>query len=315
MTRVGYGFVFIFLVLTGCTLPPKKEAVSQSGQNVSTQNVLLTTKDGRDIDVRLFFPENGCERCDAVLFSHGAFSTYDRYDALLKTWAVAGYIVLAPLHVDSETHPNRDQYTQQDAFPLRIKDYETAVSMIVDDLFDEADTVSFSGRYVAAGHSFGAIIAQMAGGAKPDPALDIDVMNVAKIPEAIVAISPPGEIPYLMTKAGWRKISRPMLLVTGTTDTLPNFVPKWEMRLDAHKAAPNTLSIAAIFDNMDHYFNGAFGRLKSVDEMSSQQMDILNDLIISFVSFAFEGGDPVSMSSKKFKGTNGLTIELDDPEK
>ncbi len=257
--------------------------------SVASQNITLEATDNRAIDVRVFYPQIGCEKCPAIIFSHGAFSTYDRYDVLLTAWASNGYIVAAPLHVDSELHPNKDQYTQADALGLRIEDFTLTSQHFHTNADLEIDGLSTSSEIIAAGHSFGAIIAQVAGGAMLDPAAYTHDEIAGPAPLAIVALSPPGAIPNFLSKEGWHSISHPMFLITGTQDVLPGFVPEWELRLDSYNAAPSSLSIAAVFEGADHYFNGAFGRLSETDASVLRDIESLNSLILDFVQTARDG--------------------------
>ena len=282
------------LALAGCAAiadKEQRELVSQqtAPASVATQNIILQAADDRAVDVRVFYPQAGCENCPVIIFSHGAFSTYDRYDVLLKAWASNGYVVAAPLHVDSELHPNRDQYTQADALGLRIEDF-TLTSQHFHAKSDlENAGLSTSTEMIAAGHSYGSIIAQVSGGAMLDPGANTKGELPGPEPLAIVALSPPGAIPNFISKKGWHTIAHPMLVVTGTQDVLPGFVPEWELRLDSYNAAPSSLSIAAVFEGTDHYFNGAFGRISETEKATSREIENLNELILGFIQTARDG--------------------------
>ena len=78
-------------------------------------------------------------------------------------------------------------------------------------------------------------------------------------PKAIIAISPPGPIPNYIESEGWAKVTLPSLIVTGTTDTVPGMTENWEDHLVSYEVAPAG-SYALIYDKMDHYMNGAYGR-------------------------------------------------------
>lgn len=233
----------------------------------------VTAPDGRIVPFRLIEPK-GCSNCPLVIFSHGAFSTYNRYNSLLLPLAQAGYRIAAPNHVDSEAHPNRDAFNQSDAMGKRIEDY----SLIASEL--DADEV------IAVGHSFGGLIAQIAGGAElsgPAAALKI---GPAQRPLAVVAISPPGPMPGMMEPLGWSKVERPQLVVTGTEDILPGFVDDWRAHLVSFDAASHSETYSLVYSGMDHYLNGAYGREKEIDgnELAARDFAV-NHLVYSMDRF------------------------------
>lgn len=251
------------IILSGMTFdagaPPKPQPYKYSDTKTE-----LTADDGRAIPLRLLEPAGCDETCPLVIFSHGAFSTYDRYDAVLLPLVELGYRVAAPNHVDSEEHPNREDYGQADSMGKRVEDYAVIASHF------EADTV------FAVGHSYGGLIAQIAGGAKlsgPAGALNMDE---TMRPDAVVAISPPGPFPGGMDAEGWSHNEVPMLVVTGTTDILPGFVDDWRDHLASYEASLHEETFALIYTGMDHYLNGSYGRETPAtgDELSARDSAI-----------------------------------------
>lgn len=271
-------------------------ATVQAGQPaVFSQITTLEAADGRDVNVRLLYPRSGCDYCDVIIFSHGALATHDRYDALLEAWAAAGFIVAAPLHVDSEAHPRREEYGQQQSLPLRVDDYEIVAHAVIDGVFSADAPISVSGTLIAAGHSFGAMIAQLAGGATTHEAVGaLGVTDEIAGPEAVIAISPPGPIPNYITAAGWSGIDVPMLVVTGTEDVLPGFIDDWRQHLVSFEAARAAPAYAVIFEGVDHYFNGAYGRIADSGDAAAPQIARLNSVIIDFITAATSENLPVS---------------------
>lgn len=258
-------------------------------------DVELIASDNRTVNVRVFLPGDGCTDCPLIVYSHGAYATYDRYNVLLKEWARNGYVVAAPLHVDSEKHPNRDLYGPTDPLGLRIEDYEivAAALSVGGSALSGLENLSFSGEVIAAGHSYGALIAQVAGGARLEAATGVTLSSEARRPLAVIAISPPGEIPNFVMANGWRQVDRPMLVITGTEDITPDFIPEWEMHLASYEAAPAGLAYALVFDGMDHYFNGAFGRPTPEGEMAAaKDIERLNKEILAFIEAAQDGNPP-----------------------
>jgi CubicO group peptidase (beta-lactamase class C family)/pimeloyl-ACP methyl ester carboxylesterase len=239
-------------LLSGMTFEDGKGPVPQpyAIDDVLTE---LTAQDGRVIPVRQLSPVGCDETCPLMIFSHGAFSTYDRYDALLLPLVKAGYRIVAPNHVDSEEHPDRDAYEPTDAMAKRLEDYAAITAQYPAEVT------------IAIGHSFGGLIAQIAGGAilsGPMAELGIDP---ALRPDGVVAISPPGPIPGQMQAEGWSRVEVPMLVTTGTTDILPGFIDEWQAHLVSYDAALHPETYALIYEEMDHYLNGAYGRETDLD--------------------------------------------------
>jgi CubicO group peptidase (beta-lactamase class C family) len=254
---------------------------------LNDEQMTVAAPDGREIPVRVLAPAN-CATCPTMIFSHGAFSTFDRYDALLMPLARTGFRIVAPNHVDSEEHPDRDSYGSSDTMQKRLEDYQ-----VLADAFP-AET-SF-----AIGHSYGALIAQLAGGARLDGQPQTPVMDSRFRPAAVIAISPPGPVPQSISETGWAEIKTPMLVVTGTTDILPGFIDNWRLHLTSYEASLNPDTYALIYSDMDHYMNGAYGRQTNAtgDAMSTRTavMDHLVGSIRWFTRAAAQDSPPAAES-------------------
>lgn len=254
--------------------------------------VTLEAQDARSIEVSVFGPANGCKRCTLVVFSHGAFATPDRYTRLLEAWAQDGYVIVAPKHVDSEEHPQRDQYDGDAAFTARLEDFDLLVSSAVlrDALVDQG--YQTNERVIAAGHSYGALIAQLAAGASPDRDMSGSSFVIERELVGAVAISPPGPIPGLIVESGWSKIAVPQLVVTGTADVLPGFIDDWRLHLASYEAATRAPAYALVYKGQNHYFGGAFGRPKaSLSEDAEIAFESLLALSVAFMNSLLTDGD------------------------
>lgn len=203
----------------------------------------LTADNNRVVAVRYIEPDD-CVKCPLIIFSHGANATYNRYDRYLLPLAQLGYRIAAPNHVDSEAHAERSRYTPAQYQPMRLEDYTLIANHFNADIT------------IAAGHSFGALIAQFAGGAQPPNTQ----WQAPKMPHAVVALSPPGPFKDLMPKEAWASIKRPHLVVTGTTDIVPRMADTWQVHLASYEATKSGLGFALVYNEMNHYFNGAYGR-------------------------------------------------------
>jgi|GEM_PF-1346748 len=287
-------FFLLMMVLLSCQTTTGSQEKDKLAPVTQMKMTILTSEE-REVDVVLFYPKTGCEDCHLIVFSHGAYAAPDRYDVLLRAWAGQGYIIAAPLHVDSENYKNRAQFDQNSHLRLRVEDIERMLENLLTVPQKKGVAFSFSGDYVAAGHSFGAYVAQIIAGAHARKGAGVDFDNDGNNPIAVIAISPPPEIPGAIDTDGWSSIDAPMLVVTGTEDVLPGFVDDWRGHLDSYEAAPAHLAYAAIFDGMDHYFNGSFGRIDvQKASVSTSAITRLNAIILNFVDRSVNEVAPTS---------------------
>lgn len=265
----------------------------------------------RAVDVQVVFPEGGCAACPLVVFSHGAYAAPERYARLLRGWAEAGYVVAAPLHLDSELHPEHERYPPNGA-PAVVARLEDFVSLTESERLRKElaeRCVIVRDGVIAAGHSFGALIAQAAGGARlqqvdPAPAAFLAVRERVL---GVVALSPPGSAPGYFEKADWALVERPMLVVTGTTDIIPGFFDDWRVHLDSFEAAQKAPAYALVFAGQDHYFNGAYGRPKEV--LSPDTTAALVQLTASTVTFMEHLGAGKLPAAKEWVARSGPGVE------
>jgi dienelactone hydrolase len=246
----------------------------------------MSASQGRPVPVLATYPSHRETAKALIVFSHGAFAAPGRYKRLFDAWAEAGYVVVAPRHVDSELNPHREDYSQAQTTQTRLEEFGLLCSGGKALAALSAADIPIANTVIAAGHSYGALIAQVAGGAK--------LVGTAPLPEAmltaqsrlaaIVALSPPGPFPGLIDREGWSHVTQPMLVVTGTTDVLPGFADDWRTHLVSFEAAETAPSYALIFANQDHYFNGAFGRPReSLTVADVSALDVLNTKISQFI--------------------------------
>jgi len=282
-------FVTFLLFVAGCE---RKDPDVKTDQEITDQVEIITSEKGRKISVRVLTPD-GCTACPLIIFSHGANAAYDRYDALLLPFARAGYRVAAPNHTDSEEHPDRADFSPPDWLPTRLEDYDVIAS-------------KYETNYrIAAGHSFGGLIAQIAGGAEIASAAT--PVDPAYRPNAVLAYSPPGPIPNYIEPHGWSKISVPILVTTGTKDIVPMMAEQWELHLVSFESAPPILSFALIYENMDHYMNGAYGR--ETDAKSPERAQALNHMTKASLFFLSKLRNSGTMSAEDWETQEQTFVE------
>ena len=208
----------------------------------------LLAADGREVAVSRWQPAG--RSIGTILFSHGAGSAPDKYLRFFEPWVAAGWSVLAPLHVDSREHPRTADYPGLASWRTRIEDMRLLSAHIGD------------ARYVAAGHSYGGLVALALGGAEAIPPEGISGPLADPKVTAVVALSPPAPIPVLVTEAGYATLAVPALVQTGTADIVPGITAQtaegWRGHLVPYEsAAAGGHRYGLVLDGVDHYFGGA----------------------------------------------------------
>jgi predicted dienelactone hydrolase len=173
-----------------------------------------------------------------VIFSHGAGGSRDAFDQLSSHWANCGYIVIHPTHSDSvhlrrrEGQPIRSREALFRA--VRPLERHEDVLLILDSLDQlarqmrravgaAAPTID-ENRIAIAGHSAGALTAQLAAGARIildrplRPGRPSGQSLADERIRAAIVISGQGTTNRLFTEDSWRQISIPMLVLAGSRD-------------------------------------------------------------------------------------------------
>lgn len=247
----------------------------------------LTLADGRVVPLRIWQPAGKAK--SLIAFSHGANSRPDKYDRLFERLAVAGHLVIAPLHADSPDHPGGGKIAREAGIPMRMADMRGVLAQ--------------HGRtlpQIAAGHSYGALIAQMLGGAAgtpPDPAV-----------KAVLAWSPPGPFPPAITAETWKSVARPMLVVTGTADTLPMMAPTWDVHRVSFDVAPGP-SVLFVGDGVDHYFGNIICRPERSEAPQSAQFDDAVAVSLAFVGKALAGKGFADLARAPVPGKSWVEVK------
>mgnify|MGYP003673739058 CR=1 FL=1 len=226
--------------------------------------VTVAAADGRTVPLEILHPA-AQGKYPLVVFSHGAFASPDRYHALLKPVAAAGYIILAPRHLDSEDWEWTEKPSQAAVWASRGEDMALMLAQkdaISSKLAETGIEIDYD-HIAALGHSYGALIAQIIGGARP---LTPSALSGQQSVQAVVAFSPPGITPGLIDEKGWSEMTVPNLTITGTADILPGFINDWNIHKHSFDHAPARKRWLWVGDGIDHYFGGMFGREKPASD-------------------------------------------------
>lgn len=225
----------------GCIAPAAFARVTKA------ETLVLKTRTGRPSQVTIW---RAPKRSGTILFSHGALSSPAKYEALLAPWAAAGYDVWAPLHVDSSDHPDTRNFTGQASWPARIDDMRALAAHVG------------ASSWIAAGHSYGALVALTLGGVSAERPPEIAGPLADRRVKTVLAFSPPGPIKGLIDLTGYATLAVPALIQTGTGDIPPGAPPDtWRTHLAAYEAPPpGGDRFALVLDGVDHYFGGIICR-------------------------------------------------------
>lgn len=229
---------------------------------VAKRQFTLTGPGGREIRVSEWKPRGQAKAL--VLFSHGAASSPRFYEAIFGPWLAAGFHILAPLHVDSIEHPRTKDFPGLASWKARLEDMRLLSAHV--------------GKrpWIAAGHSYGGLVALTMGGAAAVPPEGWSGPLRDANARAVVAFSPPAPIPVLCTAEGYGKVAVPALVQTGTADLLPGMTGEgWRGHLVPYEAAaPGGNRYGLVLEGVDHYFGGAICRY---DLPGPKQLDRLAD--------------------------------------
>ncbi len=249
-----------------------------------TSPTVVRSADGRDVQIWIWQPRRA--RAGTVLFSHGFASAPWKYQHLLQPWADAGFLVLAPLHRDSTDHPDHAHFVPAQALPTRLYDMRAAAAMIP------------KTAYVAAGHSYGGLIALTLGGARPTVPPGMTPPLSDPNAKAALAFSPPGPVPGLITQQGYEGVSVPELVQTGDRD-FPIVAGKqgdWHAHLSAFEAAPGKESFGLVLPGVDHYFGNIICRPERPGPPLTAQFAEALEVSLLFLK-AFGSGDRQAQSA------------------
>ena len=270
---VAAGVVYTLIGSAAIAVPPARD-----GQ--------LVLADGRSNPVRRWQPP-GKPR-GFIPFSHGANSSGAKYDRLCGALAAAGFCVCAPTHADSPDHPGGGKIPREQGIPLRLADMRGLI----------AEGVAAGLPVIAAGHSYGALIAQMLGGAGGAPEAAV---------EAVIAWSPPGPFPPAITANLWKTVARPMFVETGTADMLPMMAPTWDVHRVSHDVAPGP-GVLFVGEGVDHYFGNIICRPERTEPPQEAQFADALAVTLAFANAVLAGKPLAPLARSKQPGESWVEV-------
>jgi hypothetical protein len=173
-----------------------------------------------------------------AMFSTGHGSWPDRYAGLIGMLRDEGLAVVAPLHVDSMRHPERDKYSLPASFLERLADLKAAGGYAAE---------RWPGLPIlASGHSYGTLNSLCLAGALPY----MKARNPAV--KAVLGFSSPGKIPGLVPPTAYAEVATPLMIVTGDKDVVPRFVENAADHLFPVETAPPGDKYGLVLAGADH---------------------------------------------------------------
>jgi dienelactone hydrolase len=191
---------------------------------------LSITKDGRatlavpvenrEMSLRIVYPDQGGPY-PIIVFSHGTFSSSDKYNLVVEFWADRGYVVILPNHLDANYGiiPSKTEDMIR-IIHTRISD----MSFILDNLDAiEGQNPGLKGKLnrnqiIAAGHSIGTQVVLVNTGQRiRNPTNNYVTESSEDRFMAAVMLSDPGKM-SMMPDDTWKGGSAPTFLSTGSED-------------------------------------------------------------------------------------------------
>ena len=191
---------------------------------------LSITKDGRatlavpvenrEMSLRIVYPDQGGPY-PIIVFSHGTFSSGDKYNLVVEFWAERGYVVILPNHLDANYGiiPSKTEDMIR-IIHTRISD----MSFILDNLDAiEGQNPGLKGKLnrnqiIAAGHSIGTqVVLVNTGQRMRNPTNNYVTESSEDRFMAAVMLSDPGKM-AMMPDDTWKGGSAPTFLSTGSED-------------------------------------------------------------------------------------------------
>jgi predicted dienelactone hydrolase len=221
--------------------PAAAELYSSGGPELfavrHSRSVKLVARDGKSVvEVALHYPD-AHGPFPVIVFSHGLGGSKDGYLFLGQWWASHGYVCIHPTHAGSDAslfagenkvaslHNMRTALSD----PAILEGRPREIAQVIDQLGDlESAVPELKGhldreRVGVGGHSFGAYTALAVAGARVDLPRRADSEFGDSRPRAFLALSPQGRN-ALFDEHAWERISRPVLLMTGSLDVQPRLL-------------------------------------------------------------------------------------------
>jgi dienelactone hydrolase len=241
----------------------------------------------RTIPLFITYPTGSSGPFPVIVFSHGAGGAGPNVAGITSAWSERGYVCINPSHQDQQ---QREEGSQ--AVTTRVRDVKHILDSFGELMqrYPELSSRIDGARVGIAGHSLGALTAQIIAGAKAEGG---DLTD--ERPRAFILLSPQGVGMYGLTESSWSGMARPALSVTGSLDRgMRGQGPEW--RMDPFRLSPAGDKFHLYFEGAHHgSFTGRYASAGAGPRSDHRQADIFSQL--TEVSAAFwdaylKGSDP-----------------------
>ena len=284
-------FLVLSVALTSCADSWSRKLPDDAAKIQIVNPVSFVDATGLSVATRIAFPTAG-NRLPVVLFSHGAYSSKDEYNLILDFWAAHGYVVIAPTHRDSTSLGVARGSNDPRRFVWRLDDM-ALLSAQLEQL--AAKVPALAGRVdltkvVAAGHSFGGLIAQTLGGATYfDPAAGKTVSRHDARIKAVIIFSGAGRLPPLLRAEDFATLLVPTLVTVGTEDLKQSAISGYRWRREPYDLIPAENRYLLVLQGADHYLGGLVCR----DDLphaaqGPQWLSLFNEVTLAFMDAALQ---------------------------
>lgn len=260
--------------------------------NVGIIDSTIITEHNNALKVQVTYPIDASGELPLIVFSHGNFLAADAYHQLIDTWVTQGYVVATPSHLDSGgvaagTKARKDHGSDW-LTTSRVLDMRATADQVSAIL---AHANNFKGqvsnkKYIAAGHSYGALAAQILAGAtlqrQGDASREIPKSLNDNRVSAVIAFSPPGTMGERLTAQAWAELNTPQLVITGTKDVLSPFWPDYKMHQISYESAQPGNNYLLVLKDVDHYFGNLIGRLDKKENPKTQALQNASSISLHF---------------------------------
>ncbi len=194
---------------------------------------------GKDLEVLVRVPSGEAakgKKLPLVIFSHGMGGSRKAFGALTEHWASWGYVVILPTHEDSVEIMRREGKKPADLLskggaarnvnpPERVKDCSFILDSLdlIESKVDGLAKGTIDRDHIAiSGHSAGALTAQLAFGMKArTKSSPLEAVTIGDDRfKAAVIVSGQGVSRGWINQDAWEQITRPMMVITGSEDTV-----------------------------------------------------------------------------------------------
>jgi predicted dienelactone hydrolase len=233
-----------------------------TGSNTIDCAVLQDSQRKKELQVKVTYPL-AAGKYPVVVFSHGAGGSKNTDSLLTQYWADHGYVCLQPTHEDSVllARQRGEQITFRQLLRSILKDYAgwqnrvRDVSFVIDSLpalQKLADRIDAT-RIGVGGHSYGAWVSQIIGGAKINLPEGERTMADKRV-KAVLLLSPQGIVPGTLgmkNEHSWDGLRIPTMVMTGSLDGgLEGQTPEW--RVQPFRYSPPGNKYLVFFKGADH---------------------------------------------------------------